>query len=444
MDISDIGCYGEGIGHYQEDGYVYTVFVPFTLKGETVKVKVEFVNRKKGLVFAKFIGISNASVHRITPECPYYKKCGNCNFQHVAYPEELNIKKGILTQTLTKSGMHGVNIDDIVPSNVFKGCRNKLILHFGIVKGQIALGFYASKSHDLVPIENCIINGDWSGKLIKILTDYANAIRLTVYNEETETGLLRSVVIRNIDGFISLTVVVNGIKLPQSDKLEKAIRAEFPRFALFFSPNKRKTNVVLENFVKVIGGTDEEVSIDKLPPARVSPLSFLQVNDDIRRKLYDFAIEKTKGSRNVLDAYAGRGMLGLHLLQKYSEANITNVEIIEDAVREGLAAASKLNLEERVRFFAGDSTKILGEVLELVKPETVILDPPEGGISRAEIETLNRDTRIKKIIYISCNPATLGANAAGLAAFEPVSVTPFDMFPRTFHLETVMVLVRAH
>lgn len=446
VKIDDLGVNGEGIAHADNN---LTVFVPFALPGERVKARVTYV--KKNLIYASLANVYMPSADRVDPICPVFGRCGGCSIMHYDYKKQVEYKRLSLENTLRKAGI-GIKSETVVMSPPFY-YRNKIQLPFTVVKGIVALGFFAEKSHKAIPIEKCCLHDVWADKLIRITAEYANRAKLSVYNERTGKGLLRHLTARYIDGYLTVALVINGSSVPGIMDFKEAVEKEFPRFSIYLNENRARNNVIYGNKLIPISKCDEQIEVSGIK-LTLSPLSFFQVNDYIREKLYQKVIEIIKPDSNVtvIDAYSGAGLLGA-VIAKHG-GRVYNIDIVKDAIADAAKLYEKNGVGSLGTHIAGDSAVILPELLNKIKaavksssePQNrifIVLDPPRKGVSPEVTDALNNlDVKVN-LIYISCNPATLARDLALLSdKYKIESVTPFDMFPQTPHIETLVSLCR--
>ncbi len=455
--ITDIGMDGEGIAKYEG----VTFFVPYALKGERVKAKITHIKKGKNIGYAVLKEILEPSLDRVTPPCNRFTRCGGCTMMHLDYGKQVECKRENLKRILRKNTGIDYEVDEVVTSSPFH-YRNKAQIPFGIVNGKVALGFYAVNTHKIVSSTKCFLHGEWIETLIKIVLDFANAENLSVYDEVTKKGLLRHLVARYIGGKMVVTLVINGDSVKNVDKLYNSLKESFNNLSLYLCPNKKDTNVIMgerlipvsenKDFIEIMG-----VEVD------VNPFSFFQVNDEIRTKLYEKVIEEVAPSDGtvVIDAYAGVGLMGAIMAKR--GANVFNIEIVKEAVEDGFKLYKRNGLLDKVYNILGDATielkklvtdtenedllpqtKAFSELVASGKKVKIILDPPRKGISLEVANTLNALTKNLPfdLIYVSCNPATLSRDIKNLSLFEVKQITPFDMFPHTSHVETLVSLYR--
>lgn len=430
--VTDFGNTGEGIIKIG----AFPVFVPYAIKGETVRAKLNFV--KKDYAFGDLIEVLNASESRVKPRCPYYEKCGGCDLQHVDTAIQLEIKRKNIENVLKKNA--GIEYDVPLP---VRGkdweYRNKLALPFGYNKnsGRVYLGFFAKKTHKAVPMKWCPLHGEWAADLIGIVSDWANENKVSVYNETTGKGLLRHLVARYVST-MSLTLVINGTEIPESFSLYSRIEEKFPGAAVYISENRKNTNVIFGESCRLVYGKEEKQDLGAYS-AVVSPLSFLQVNNEVRDLIYDEVSENLKDfDGDIIELYSGVGLLTAQLALRLKDSHITSVEIVPSAVENARALMNDLGIDKRVECICDDACNFVSKNTE--KKKALVLDPPRTGCSAEVLESAIKGG-FEKIIYVSCNPATLARDLSKLKeGYELKIVKPFDMFPQTCHVETVTLL----
>lgn len=440
LEIEDIGFEGEGIAHAEE----FTVFVPFAAPGERVRVRVESVNRRKNIAFARPEKIISASPDRVRPACPYYGVCGGCDYMHLNYAAELRYKKTALERTLQKAGVTA-EIADIVPSDAEFGYRNKAQPVFAEKDGKIVLGFYKERTRTVKPVRSCILHPEWLTDIIALVTAWADEFKLSAYSYDTHKGLLRHLAVRELGGVMQVTVVATSERIPGIKELQDRLLKLYPNLSFGISVNT-------STGAKIFG--DKYVYLRESGPIEIDgitfplhPYSFFQINDNVRKKVYSTLVELLKPGKDLIfiDLYAGIGLTGIPFAK--AGGDVVNVEIIPEAT----ADSEKLYRENGLsaECVTMDAAKALPELIKRFKDSekrlTIYLDPPRKGVSHEVVERLNAlaAERDFTLAYLSCNPATLARDIAALTAFTAVSpIRPFDMFPKTANLETLVLLKR--
>lgn len=455
-EVCDFASEGEGIVKIGS----YAVFVPFAIKGEIIRARIRYA--KKDYAFADLIEVEKPSPYRIKPKCTYFGTCGGCDLQHVSRECQLAIKKANVENALKKTGGLDVEVDDVVRLNDWE-YRNKIALPFGYKRktGRVTLGFYEKRTHSVVPMKWCALHGEWAAKLIAIVTDWANANRISVYDEGSGKGILRHVVARNLDT-LSVTLVVNSSFVPKLDELCQNLGKEFAGVCVYVSENTKNTNAIFGKDVELVYGKEKKQNLGPFD-AIVSPLSFLQVNNDVRDAIYDEACKTLKDfDGDILEFYSGVGLLTAQIAMRLKEANITSVEIEPSAVENAIALMKSLGIDGRVKCVCDDvanyvkalskhsdeeeeslpdeitsSPFYLGEKTQKTarRPLALVLDPPRKGCDKSVLESAI-EAKIEKIVYVSCNPQTLARDLKILSQNYVVNrVVPYDMFPQTSNVE---------
>lgn len=431
-EVVDFASGGEGIIKIDR----FPIFVSFAIVGETVRARVTFA--KKDCAFAELVEIIEPSPKRVKPTCPYFGKCGGCDLLHISKDLQLALKRDAVQDALRK--IAGIYVDVPLPiAGGSEGYRNKLSLPFAFnkVSGRVSLGFYERRSHKVVPIKWCAACGEWTADLISTITEWANDVHASVYDETTGKGLLRYAVARIIDS-LSLTLVINGDEIPRFKELIYRLKEHFPDICVYVSVNKKRTNVIFGEDAKLVYGRELPQSLGRFYTV-VSPKSFLQVNNDIRDKLYDSVAAALDGfSGEIVELYSGIGLLTAQLALRLN-AKIVSVEIEPSAVRDAQTLINSLGVEDRVKCVRDDALDFMQKLSCEKCRRVLILDPPRKGCDGRVLQAAI-NAGFEKIIYISCNPQTLSRDAGILkAAYELNSVQPFDMFPGTAEVETLCV-----
>lgn len=445
VEIIDLGMNGEGVAKVEG----VPVFIPHAVTGDLCKIRVTGV--KKDYAFGEVVKVVRPSELRVEPLCPYFADCGGCDIQHINQDAQAAFKHAQVENCLKKVGLTPA-VDNVICGRPFE-YRNKLQLPFGVVDGKVVLGFYKKASHDVVPMTKCILHGDWAEKLIAIVSEWANLHKVSVYDEKKGRGVLRHLVARYIDGFLTVTVVICQESLPYVGSLVSALGKTF-EFSLYVNKNLRNTNVILGDSTVRLFGNDKLFKIGGIKQ-QISPLSFLQVNDEIRDLIYARAVAELSAADIVYDVFSGAGALSAMLASSMNSAYLPCVyglEIVPEAVADANNLMQLNNLGKKVENRCCDATLELPKLAEEVynkynlkgkTPNTaILLDPPRKGCEKEVLDAILAGDS-KKVVYISCNPATLARDLKHLTAkYDIVSVTPYDMFPQTRHLETLVCLTR--
>lgn len=432
VEIIDMGYNMEGIAKH--DGVV--LFVPFAIIGEKVRVKV--INTKQRAYICKIVDILTPSQFRTKPVCPYFAKCGGCQSQHIDYNYSLSLKRDMVQQNIMHIAKQNIAVSDCVGSKNQFEYRNKLALPVDPVTRMV--GMYKEYSHTVLPIIDCAIQENWAKDYISVINDFLAKTNCSIYDECTGKGVVRHIVGRHYDGKYLFTLVVNGDSLPKVDVLIGLLQNKFSDFGLNINVNKQKTNVIMtNNFVHVYGRTDIDICENGINYS-INNASFFQVNNYIKSQIYQKVFDNI-GDGIVVDAYSGAGLLTAMCSKKCKFAY--GIEIVDEATKSADNLA-KSNAITNMKNICGDSVTELPRLLSSLDENiTLILDPPRKGCDIKVMEAIAK-SRPNKIIYISCNPSTLSRDIYNLtnltSDYNLESVTPYDMFPNTKHVETVAIL----
>lgn len=440
LEITDMTAEGNGVG--RQGGMA--VFVPFAAPGDTLKVRI--VKVLKSFCYGKLEKILTPSPSRIAPDCPAFGRCGGCVFRHLSYDMELTVKEGWVRENLRRIGGIQVEMPPILPSPQVDRYRNKAQIPLGQGEDGPFCGFYAGRSHRIAPCDDCLLQPEEFSAITQAVLDFARSYRLPVYDEETGTGLLRHIYLRKAQttGEIMLCLVATANRLPHSGQLVSSILAQFPQVTtMVLNLNRSKTNVILGRDNIVLSGkgmiTDNLCGVD----VDISPLSFYQVNHGASELLYREAARMAglTGSEVLLDLYCGTGTIGLSMAKSCSR--LIGVEVVQDAVNNALQNATRMGLTN-AQFLCGDAGQAAAQLAkEGVQPDVVIVDPPRKGCEPEALEAICQMAPAR-IVMISCNSATAARDLKYLESqgYRTVEAQAVDMFPRTAHVECVVLLTR--
>ena len=435
--VTDYTAEGQGVAHVEG----CAVFLPNAIAGERVRLRIE--KAQKTWASGKIVEILEKSPHRRNRECPVAKLCGGCDFWHMDYEEETRLKAGRVKTCLNRLGGEALTEVPILAAPDCHGYRNKAQYPVASKKGRAYAGFFRAGTHDVVENRRCLILPEETDAVKDAVMDYVNQFRVSVYDEASHTGLLRHIYVRRgaVSKQILVCLVCNGERLPKVEALLTRLQT-IPGFTtLVLSVNTKKGNAVLgDKFITLHGPGYIEDTLCGLS-FRLSPRSFYQVNHHQAQRLYETAIEKAQITKNdtVLDLYCGVGTITLAMAS--AAGKVIGVEVIPQAVEDAKDNARRNGIEN-VEFFCGDAGQA---ALELerngVRPDVVVVDPPRKGLNADTIEALSRMTP-RRIVYVSCDPATLARDVALLKqrGYALQSATAADLFPRCAHVETVVLL----
>lgn len=441
VDIIDNGFEGEGIAKIKN----FTIFIDGAIKGE--KCKILIVKITSSHAFGKLIEILEKSPNRCTPDCETYKRCGGCNLRHIDYEETLNIKQEKVQNLINKTLVNNIKVSKTLGMGNPYNYRNKAQYPIGVDKnGEKVLGVFAKRTHEIIPIKECKIQKEISYQIAKYILDYIKENNISVYNEKKQKGLLRHIVTKvGIQtNEIMCIIVINGKEIPNELTLANNIIDRFPMVkTVVKNINTKNTNVIMgEKNEAIVGrGYITDVLGDYI--FKISPMSFYQVNPTQAEALYNIAIEKAQIGKDdiVCDLYCGIGTIGI-FASKFAK-KVYGIEIVKQAIEDAHINA-KLNNIKNIEFMCGDVEESFEKLVkkEKINPNVVIVDPPRRGLDGNTIENILK-LDVKKVVYISCNPATM---VRDLKMFEEKydvkEVQPVDMFPFTSHVECVAVMGR--
>ncbi len=435
--ITDYTAEGQGVAHI--DGC--TVFVPNAIAGERVRLRVDYV--RKTWAAGKIVEILEKSPHRVNRACPVAKLCGGCDFWHMDYEEETRLKAERVRTCLNRLAGEQLTQIPILAAPDCRGYRNKAQYPVAAKKGRACAGFFRAGTHDVVENSRCLILPEETDRVKDTVMNYVNRYRVSAYEETTGKGLLRHIYVRRgaVSGQILVCLVVNGEKLPHVPELVEALK-RVPGFAtLVLSVNTKKGNSVLgERFVTLYGPGFIEDTLCGLN-FRLSPRSFYQVNHHQAQRLYQAAIQQAQITKDdlVLDLYCGVGTITLVMAK--AAGKVIGVEVVEQAVEDARDNA-KRNGIQNAEFFCGDAGQAaLALERRGIRPDVITVDPPRKGLNADAIEAITRMSP-RRLVYISCDPATLARDVALLKArgFTLQTAQAADLFPRCAHVETVVLL----
>lgn len=439
MSITDIGTNGEGIGRI--DGY--TVFVEGALPEEVIKVLI--VKTKKHFGYGKLLEILEPSPHRVTPACPVAAKCGGCQLQHLSYEGQLAFKTKKVKDHLERiGGFSGISVGYAKGMEEPWRYRNKAQFPVGGKTGEPEIGFYAKRSHRIIDTPVCMLQNEVNDRIVKIIRAFLAEYEIPLYDETIHRGLVRHILTRigRRTGEIMVCLVVNGRKLPHCDVLVERLREIEGMTSIVLNVNTDQTNVILGTEVHVLWG--KETIRDYIGDVQfeISPLSFYQVNPLQTQVLYQTALDfaELEGNETVLDLYCGIGTISLFFAQKAK--HVFGVEIVPEAIADAKRNAA-LNGMDNADFAVGAAEDVIPRLYEEkgITADVVVVDPPRKGCDSVLLDTIAAISP-KKVIYVSCDSATLARDLAYLCpkgyTIEKVQVV--DMFPHTVHVETVCLL----
>ena len=430
--------YGEGgMGVARIDGRV--VFVHGALRGE--KCRVLILKTLKSVAFAKVLEVLEPSSERITPDCPYFPRCGGCTYRHIRYEEELRLKKQRVQDNLSRIGGSDVTVEEILGAQDTLRYRNKA--QYPVSKDG-AVGFYRARTHEVIECERCLLVKPVADAAAEALREYMQSCRVAGYDEKTGRGLVRHLYVRsNAAGESLVCVLVNGDKLPKEDRLVTLLRDACPKCTgIVLGTNTKKGNVILGDRYRTLWGSDrlEDTLCGKT--FRLSVPSFYQVNRVQAERLYAKAIEFAglTGQETVLDFYCGAGTITLALSDHAKK--VLGAEIVPEAIDDARENAAR-NGVKNAEFFCGDASDVAKKLArENLRPDVITVDPPRKGLAADVVESI-AEMQPGRVVYVSCDSATMARDVKRLAdlGYTAQRACAVDMFPRADHVETVCLLV---
>ncbi len=446
LAIHDLNNLGFGVGK-APDGRA--LFVAGCVAGDLARVQIIKVN--KAFAVARLLEIVAPSPDREEGFCEAPASCGGCVYRNLSYERELELKHSYVKHAFAKAGLADVTVELVRATGVTHGYRNKA--EYPITGGKNGLygGFYAPKTHRVVPADNCALQPPIFGEILRFFCEFYTQKGTAAYDEESGKGLLRHLYLREgkNTGEVMVCPVLNGRELPHAAEFVGKLIEKFPQVcSILANENTKRTNVVLGEKYHTLYGNPyiEDVLCGKR--LRILPASFYQVNHDAAELLYCLAAERTglDGTGLLLDLYCGAGSIGLSMAERAGE--IIGIEIVPDAIR--CANINKsLNGVKNASFYCGDAADAEGLLAAAeaargtLRPDVVILDPPRKGCD-AQLLHFLAAREVPRIVYVSCGPDSLARDCALLRGlgYQIGAVTPVDLFPKTGHVESLVCLTR--
>jgi len=432
----------EGSGVCKIDSFA--VFVPSSAVGDKAEVKI--LKSAKNYAFGKVETILSPSPNRISPDCDIFNQCGGCTFRHITYQSELDFKQKRVYDALTRiGGIDGSLISEIIGADESDFYRNKAQLPVTVnSEGNVKVGFFAPRTHRVIALDDCQLQSRAFSPAINIFLEWANQNHISVYDEKIHSGILRHLYLRYAEKTDELMVciVANANELRKEKQLVQMLSENLPNLkSIVLNTNTDKTNVITGKKCRTLYGDGYITDILCDMKFRISPLSFYQVNRTQAEKLYQKAAEFANLNKNetLLDMYCGTGTIGLTMANYVK--NLIGVEIIPQAVEDAKnnAVLNEISNAEFICADAAQAAKILQK--RNVKPDCIVLDPPRKGCESSLIDTIS-EMSPERIVYVSCDPATLARDIKLFSekGYFVEKAVPVDLFPRTTHVETVVLM----
>jgi len=442
VDITDNGFEGEGIAKIEN----FAIFIPGAIKGE--KCKILILKVLASYAFAKIIEIIEPSESRVEPDCGTYKRCGGCNLRHIDYEKTLEMKKNNVQNLVNKNLIEKIKVNNVLGMGNPYNYRNKAQFPIGLEKDGITpiMGVYASRTHEIIAMRNCMIHHQISEQIAHFIFGYIKQNDIQVYNEKTGKGVFRHILIKvgMRSHEVMCVFIINEKGFKQESELTKLLVKEFPEIkTVVKNINMNNTNVIMGNENKILYG--DGYIYDQLGDYtfKISPMSFYQINPVQTEALYNIGIEMAEVTKQdtVYDLYCGIGTIGI-FASKYAK-KVYGIEIVEQAIEDAKQNAV-INDIKNIEFFAGDVEKVFDKIMKEKNdfPDIIFVDPPRKGLDETTIKNI-LDVAPKKMVYISCNPATMVRDLKLLTEkYEVKEIQPVDMFPFTNHVESVVLMSR--
>ncbi|MGN0823360.1 MAG: 23S rRNA (uracil(1939)-C(5))-methyltransferase RlmD [Candidatus Gallimonas sp.] len=450
---SALGTNGEGI--VRQDGF--TLFVPYLLPGERAKIRVLKVKGTTG--YGKIEELYTPAEERVRPVCAAFFRCGGCQLQHLRYREQLRFKSKLVEDSLRKIGGVEYSVPPCERSDREYGYRNKLQLPIGRKDGKNVIGFYAERSHRIVEISACPIHPEWTEQLIAALRRFMETCGLDGYDESDRSGELRHIVVRELKGKFIVTLVSAVREIAGIGFFLSLLDGIFQEYSFYLNYNPEPTNAVFGKEFRILKGEGAFECEDCGVIFEAGANTFVQVNENVRAKLYKNAVSLvSEQDETVIDCYAGGGLLTAMFARRCGHAY--GIEVVPEASACADALKRKNGLQERMTNLCGKVEDLLGGLMKKHPDATVALDPPRAGVARVVLREI-MERKVRKILMISCNPATLARDLGILTGaltenergeliktdapcgdYEISYLQPFDMFPQTKHVETLVALRR--
>ena len=438
--IERLGTSGEGVGRYEN----FTVFIPQALPNERVLTVIEEV--KKTYARGRIQKILQESPARVTPLCEIYDECGGCQLQHLSYEEQLHAKRAQVVDALTHIGkLPQILVNETLRADAPWNYRNKMQFPIGLHKGRLVVGCFAQGSHRIINTENCHIQRSANNELANTVREVAEKLHIPVYNEDTHKGILRHIVGRVGRGNELMAVIVTATKqLPHAKDFVRLLRERLPHLvSVHQNIQTYRNNVIMGRDTELLWGRPTILDTLGRLNFHISPRSFFQVNTRQAERLYEQALAYADlhGTETVIDAYCGTGTITLFLAQKARK--VYGIEIVQPAILDARKNARD-NHVKNAEFIVGDATAVMPALYKQgIRPDVVVVDPPRAGCTEIVLRTF-ANMKPQRIVYVSCNPATLARDLAILKDLGYITqeVQPVDLFPQTSHVENVALLMR--
>lgn len=426
---------GKGFCHIDKT----IVFIEGALTNE--KCTIEITNVISNCAFAKVINYIDYSKSRIVPDCPYYNLCGGCDMQHMTYDLEKEIKENKVKNALKFIAKESnPKVKPIIFADEIWHYRNKAIIPFGVKNGKIVCGMYQKKSHEIIDFTSCLIEPKILSSILEDIKKFLTENNITIYDELTNNGIFRAIMLRKTSRE-ELMLVFVLTKFTNLKELVDLLIKKYNINSIYININDKKTNVVLGDKDILVSGKDTIKETILNHDFMVSPKTFLQINHRQTEKLYTKAIEMLNPSKDdyVIDAYCGMGSITLSIAPFVKE--VYGIEIVKEAIKDA-NNNKKINNINNANFICGKCEDIIMDLINKKPFSAIVFDPPRKGCEKSFLDVIKK-SKIRKIVYISCNIATCARDILHLSdTYKLVEAVPVDLFPRSLHIETICTLIR--
>lgn len=442
--INITGQTHEGMGVGKIEGY--TVFVEGAISGEIVRTKIVKVLKKYS--YGKLLEVIEPSPYRVEPPCPIVRRCGGCQIQHMSYEGQLDYKTRLVKDAVERiGGLKDVMVHRTIGMENPWYYRNKAQFPVGMKDGKVHIGFYASRSHEIIDTDLCMIQDKINDEVLEIIRSFIKEYSISIYDENTGDGLIRHIMTRKgfKTGEVMICIVINGDDIPYSRELVESLKQNIKDLkTIVLNINRKSTNVILGDMNKVIYGEGYIYDFIGEFKFKISPLSFFQVNPVQTEVLYNKALEYAglTGEETVIDAYCGIGTISLFLSKKAKK--VYGVEIVGQAIEDARENA-KLNSVDNVEFILGESETVIPRLYEQgIKADVVVVDPPRKGCDEKLLEVIVKMAS-QRVVYVSCNPSTMARDLKYLSerGYAVREIQPVDQFPQTVHVESIVLMTNS-
>ncbi len=438
VSIEDLTEEGAGVARIGD----MVVFIPDVAVSDLVECKI--VKVKPRYAYAILQKIIKPSEHRIQPACALHQKCGGCTLQQIDYQSELVWKQKRVRDCFLRIGGIDQQLEPIIGADSVFRYRNKAQYPLAVQNGRVVCGFYAKRSHRVVSCEDCALQPEIFSQIVSIILQFCNRVKLSVYQEQTGEGLLRHIYLRRgeVSGEIMLCLVATSLEIPHLFELIAELKDRFPQIVSYLvNQNDARTNVILGEKTRVLAGKDCIQDVLCGVSVSIAPQTFYQVHHAQAERLYQVAAEFAGRGELLLDLYCGAGTIGLSMADQFSR--VVGVDKVKPAIENAIENAGN-NQIPHASFFVADAKEGASILLERGdRPDVVVVDPPRKGCGEKTIEAI-RKLSPDRIVMISCNPSTVARDVGQLVqcGYRVVRIRPVDLFPRTTHVECVVLLSR--